>query len=474
MRGSAGPVRDRKAWAKTAIMSVALISVCGGAMAATTSRPPAPGAGSAGATAPAVWPAYLDGPLHQSYSPDATTITTAKVRRLVMKWKDTLGAPYLASPTVSDGSVFIGANTGWFYKLSISTGKVQAKRFLGQFPVNSCHTAGIENTATVASDPVTHKLTVYVGGPDGYVYALSAAHLAVQWKSSAVLPAPDYYQWSSPTVADSRVYIGVSSNCEQPQVRGGVIAFNQATGKKQAEFYAVPAGQLGGGVWSTVAVGPGGYVYATTGAGPSGDVRDGHSEAIVKLAPHTLKLDGSWQISGPAADYDTDFGASPVVFGKYVGACNKDGIFYAVSQATMKLAWQKRTGAVYNDTSGAECDGSPAFDGKYLYFASTGVTIHGVAYQGSVQKRKASNGKLLWESGLPEGVTGSPALDGAGVLAVGTYDNNASRDETYLVNAATGKILRTLVAGQDFAQSTFADDQLFTANANGVYGWAVK
>jgi hypothetical protein len=25
---------------------------------------------------------------------------------------------------------------------------------------------------------------------------------------------------------------------------------------------------------------------------------------------------------------DSDFGASPVVFNKYVGACDKDGIFY--------------------------------------------------------------------------------------------------------------------------------------------------
>jgi hypothetical protein len=34
--------------------------------------------------------------------------------------------------------------------------------------------------------------------------------------------------------------------------------------------------------------------------------------------------------------------------------------------------------------------------------------------------------------------------------------------------------LRTLVTGQDFAQSTFAGHQLFTADTSGVYGWAVK
>jgi outer membrane protein assembly factor BamB len=433
----------------------------------TASARPAP-------AVPVVWPAYLNGPLHQSYNPAATTLTTANASRLVMRWSDRTGSPYLASPTVSDGSVFIGAASGWFYELSESTGRVEASRFLGRFPRNTCGSAGIADTATVASDPVTGAPTVYVGGADGYLYALSAANLAVRWKSPVELSRPDYYQWSSPTVANGMIYLGVSSDCEQPLVPGGVLAFSQATGRRLAEFSTVPAGQAGGGVWSTVAVGPGGYVYATTGNGPAGDLRNGYSESIVKLAPGTLAVAGSWQIPGPPVSYDTDFGGSPVVFGQDVGACNKDGVFYAVTQATMKLAWQQQIGARYRPGTTAECDGSPAFDGTRLYFAAGGVTISGKAYRGSAQMREASTGTLLWETGLPEGVTGSPTLDGAGVLAVGTYDNGTAPEETYLVSAVTGKILRTLVTGQDFAQSTFAGHQLFTADTSGVYGWAVK
>jgi hypothetical protein len=45
---------------------------------------------------------------------------------------------------------------------------------------------------------------------------------------------------------------------------------------------------------------------------------------------------------------------------------------------------------------------------------------------------------------------------------------------TYLVDAATGKILRTLVHGLDFAQGVFADNWLFTANADGVYAWGAE
>jgi outer membrane protein assembly factor BamB len=473
MLGSFRLFRTRKAWATTAIMTVAAVSACGAAMAATTSRQPAHPAPALAAPA-TTWPAYLNGPLHQSYNPEATTITAKKVRRLVMKWHLTLGTPYLASPVESDGSVFIGAATGWFYKLSASTGKVEAKRYLGKFPANTCGSSGVEDTAAIASSPATGALTVYVGGADGNLYALSAAHLKVVWKSPIETSVPTYYQWSSPTVANGRIYIGVASDCEDPPVRGGVFAYNQSTGKKAAAFHSVPAGHIGGGVWSSVAVGAGGYVYASIGSGPTGNVKSGYSESIVKLAPRTLKVAGSWQVPGPALSYETDFGGSPVIFGQEVGSCNKDGIFYALRQSSMKLAWQKKIGAHSGGSEEAECNGTPAFDGTYLYFAASAVTIKGTAYRGSVQKRKASNGKLVWETGLPEGVVGSPTLNGAGVLAVGTFDNAPVPSETYLVNAATGKILRALLAGQDFAQSTFADGQLFTANAAGVYGWAVK
>ena len=75
---------------------------------------------------------------------------------------------------------------------------------------------------------------------------------------------------------------------------------------------------------------------------------------------------------------------------------------------------------------------------------------------------------------LPNAVLGTPSLDGAGVLAVGTYDFTTKPNAIYLVNAATGRIIRTLLTGgYDFAQSVFADGRLFAANSNGVYSWGL-
>jgi outer membrane protein assembly factor BamB len=60
-------------------------------------------------------------------------------------------------------------------------------------------------------------------------------------------------------------------------------------------------------------------------------------------------------------------------------------------------------------------------------------------------------------------------MNGGGVIAVGTYDSTATPNAVYLVDASTGKIIRTLTTGgSTFAQSVFADGMLFTANVNGT------
>ena len=425
-------------------------------------------------SATADWPAYLDGPLHTSYAPAQRAITPASAPNLVRKWRYLQPSGFYASPTVADGAVFIGSNTGWFYKFKEATGTVMGRRYLGLQPALECPATGFVSTATIAASPTTHRDTVYVAGPDGYLYALNASDLAVQWKSVIAIPSAtvnDYYNWSSPTVANGKVYIGVSSNCDSPLVRGGVIAFDQGSGKKLAHFFTVPAGSAnaGGSVWSSVAVAANGDVFASTGNGPGNAERLSYSESIVKLSP-MLRVLGSFKVPASQVIADGDFGGSPIVFGKYVGACNKNGIFYLLNRATMKVRWQKRVGA---SADTAECIATPAYNGDFLYLAANAVTINGVRYPGSVEERRPGSGALVWHTGLPNGVEGSPTLDGGGVLAVGTYDFS-SPNATYAIAARSGRILRTVAHGMDFAQNVFAGNWLFTANANGLYAFALR
>ncbi len=422
------------------------------------------------------WPAYLNGPLHTSYSPAQTYITPANAKKLVQLWSQTVGAPYLASPTVAGGSVYIGSATGWFYRLNVHTGKVLAKAYIGMQPARTCPAEGVTATATVAPNPRTHAMTVYVAGGDGHLYALRPKTLTRVWRSVIAIPSKtesDYYNWSSPTVAHGKIYVGVASNCDQPLIRGGVLAFRQATGAKLAEFYAVPAGakNAGGSVWSSIGVAPNGDVYATTGNGPTDAPRLGASESVLKLDPDTLALLGSFKVPRAQISQDGDFGGSPVFFGSYVGACNKNGYFYALQQSTMKLVWKRRIGHASGAPKWGSCLASPVYNGKDLYFGGNQTKLRGVTYPGSVEERSPATGALIWATGLPGGVFGSPTMDGAGVIAVGTYA--AATTGIYLVNAATGALIRhPLMPGDTFAQSVFAERLLFCASSTGVYAWA--
>jgi hypothetical protein len=72
-------------------------------------------------------------------------------------------------------------------------------------------------------------------------------------------------------------------------------------------------------------------------------------------------------------------------------------------------------------------------------------------------------------------VIGTPTLDGAGVLAVGTYAFTKRPNAVFLLRASDGKILRRLASGgQFFAQSVFAGGRIFTANGNGLVAWGLR
>jgi len=419
------------------------------------------------------WPAYLDGPQHASFNASQTVITPTTAPSLTQRWRFSTGH-YEASPTVAAGRVYIGSENGWFYKLSMYTGKVLAKVYLGHQPARTCPANGITSTATVAVNPHDKVLTIYVAGGDGYLYALKASNLRPEWRSVIGIPSRkinNYYDWSSPTVSHNRVYIGISSSCDKPLVRGGLLAFDEGTGKKLGQFFTVPAGakHFGGSVWSSIAVGPNGDVYATTGNGPKYDQFLQNSDSILKFSPIRLRLLGWYKVPRRQATADGDFGASPVFFGSDVGACNKNGIFYAVSRATMKIVWSKRIASASGGM--AECLAAPAFNGTDLFLGGSKTTIDGTAYAGSVQERLATNGTLVWETGMTGSVIGSPALDGGGVLTAGTFSGSPAG--VFLINATSGAVIEQLTTGSTFGQSVFASDRLFTANSNGVAAWGL-
>jgi polyvinyl alcohol dehydrogenase (cytochrome) len=438
------------------------------------------------------WSAYLHDPGHSSFAPGQTTITPANAGNLAAVWHWTVaagaGKPLYSSPTVSGGRIYIGTRSGAFFALNELTGGVIWHRSLGAIPKLTCSGgAGFASTATVAPDPATGSPTVYTYGATGYLYALNAQTGATRWATRVYTPSStvnDYYAWSSPTVYGKSVYVGISSHCDNPLVRGGVAGFDRATGKPLpgSPYYAIPQGSRGNSVWSSpaAAAGPsGGQVFATTGNGPTGD-----SEAIVRLNAATLARQDGWSVPTLERTPDGDFGGSPTLFAAtingtatpMVGACNKNGTYYALRSQNLSAGpvWKRKVAMA--SAAGPQCDAAAVWNGTALFVASgASTTIGAVTYPGAIRRVNPATGQYLWQRGLPLGpVIGSPSLNGGRVLAAATYNTvTNSNNGVYLINAATGAIVRVIQThDREFPQPVFADGYLFIATEhNGLFAY---
>jgi polyvinyl alcohol dehydrogenase (cytochrome) len=446
------------------------------------------------------WPQYLHGPQHASVSA-ATSFTPANASSAHQIWHFTPAAvagkpaPKLdASPTVVGGRVYIGSEAGVFYALNAATGAVAWKRQLDVQTASTCGADGISATAAVVPDPTRGTLTAYAAGARD-LYALNATTGAVIWKTVIGPPDPPMvdgsYNWASPTVVAGHIYMGLASRCDSPLVQGGVVELDQHTGAVLHTWHSVPNGSIGGSVWSSVAATSNGQnVWVSTGnecdptidTCPSGD-RIGDSNSVVHLSGSLARLQ-AWQAAGTlGGGQDSDFGSSPTLFGTGatppdVGACNKNGNYYALAANPLSAPiWTDSLGAVAGALS--MCIASSVWSGQTgaLYAGADGTSIGGTRYGGSVRQINPATGAFIWQRGLPCAVMGTPSLDAAGVLAVGTYTGCAptvSKPGAYLLNAATGGILATLPVNNArvFSQPVFAGTTLYVATeTSGLYAF---
>ncbi len=445
-----------------------------------------------GSTTPgANWPGYLYSAGHSSYNAGATAITPSNAGQLAPAWKwlppaspNSATTSLLASPTVVNGVVYQGVKDGYVFAVNESNQQVIWSRFLAiNTPLPpppaspSCGVGdyqGIISTSTVTTDPSTGKLTMYVYAPDGFLYALDAATGAIVWKGQVYTPSTqvnDYYSWGSPLVANGKVYIGVSSDCDNPLVPGGLQSFDQSTGAPVARWISVPTGQVGASVWSSPALANNGSILVTTGNGYASSGQPLYNESIVRLDPTTLAVLDHWEIPQPAIG-DADFGASPTLFTAtlngvstpMVGACNKNGFFYALKQNALSTGpvWSTQITVPY--PGGAqECDSAATWDGTNLI--ETGgapSTTSDASLTGSIQSLNPATGAIIWKTHLLGTIVGSPAEDGAGLVTAPTYQSSNGQLGVYLVSAATGATVGFISTPQSplFGQSVFAGNDL--------------
>lgn len=443
------------------------------------------------------WTAYLGGPEHHSASDD-DGIALADVPKLTPQWSwapravDGQPGSLFSTPATWKGTVFVGANIGDLSALDLATGATKWVRRFGFQPHLTCDAAGIMSSPAVRDDGSGNPL-VYLNAPDGYLYELDGRTGGTIWRSVVQIPSTtvnDSFAWSSPTVANGRVYVGITSNCDTPFVRGGIKAFDQRTGALLATAWTMPAGYAGAGVWTSVAA-DAEAIYVTTGstyddvdaAHPSTVTNTFDQYSIVKFDAITLARLGKW--TAPAAPTgDPDFGSSPMLFQAtinstkvpMVGACNKDGYFYALRSDTMQLVWKRQVGTAEVPGEVA-CLTGGVWDGSHLFVAGNQTRIGSTTFPGSVRRLNPSTGAVVWARGLAANPLGSGTINGNGLLAYGGTDwNGGTGNGISVVNAASGALVRRVTdphgSYPQFAQPIWADGRLFMANTDSLTVWS--
>jgi outer membrane protein assembly factor BamB len=408
-----------------------------------------------GCTVNADWLGRLFDPGHSSRTPD-TGLTAANAPTLKQKWRlqgpgcsgAGTGGGWLATPVTFKGVIYVGSNFGCLYAINEADGTVKWSKFTAYQPKQTC----VQRLGIVASvrveDDGTGNPVLYFHSGDGFLYKLNGGDGSQIWKSVVQVPSPtqnDVFAWSSPTVANGKVIIGVSSNCDTPFVQGQVRAYDATTGNLLWIHKTVPDGFVGAGDWYDAAVDGAGNVYVTTGS-----VTDAQAAAHPNTAAgfeqySILKLDGSngnlvWKAPAPKHTADPDYASSPILFNgggvALVGATNKDGWFRVYRQDNGALAWQALIGNATPDGGSSALSGG-VWDGSHLFVMSNTTTVGGTWTQsppgqwtpvggtsvpGSIRQLDpatgdiASVGGVRFELGLPSNPLGPCSINGNGIL----------------------------------------------------------
>ena len=431
------------------------------------------------------WPTYLENGAHDGYNKAETIINSSTAPNLKLKWTHSARGGISTQPVEANNLVYWGSWDGYEHATTLSNGLAWAT-YLGMTSDNSCNpvTVGVASTATIATVSINGVSTSvdFVGGGDANFYALNATTGKVIWHTP-LGSSPSHFIWSSPTIYNGSIYIGVASFGDCPLVQGQVVMMNASTGAIQHVFNTVPNGCTGAGVWGAPTIDPStGWLYAVTGNGGSCGSAEPYGEAILKLHASSLVLATYWQVPSSQQGFDTDFGSTPTLFTAtingtstpMVGVGNKNGIYYAFNrnQVHQGPVWETRV-AISGDCPqcGTGTISPSAFDGQTLYIAGGNTTINGANCAGGLRAVNPANGSFIWEHCM----TGGPIL-GAVTVVPGVV---AITEGTYLI-VVDAKTSNTLFRYDDtgsgslfYASPSISNGVLYVGNMdNHLYAFA--
>ena len=383
-----------------------------------------------------------------------TLITKRDVKKLAIAWRFPTGDAVTATPTVVDGTVYVGSWDGYFYALDLSSGALRWKFQLdaqpavvpvpGQQPRPLTSDGGLV-TSSAWFEPATtsHPALVIFGG--GFtLYALDADSGALYWKyqyTGRPDQPPDPVNdgtriFSSPVVADGLVFIGVSVD-GAVGYRGYIVGADLRTGSPVWEFPTDvdASGHLlndgCGSVWSSGSLLPALSAVVFDTADCQSDNQSILSESILALSigDGHLIWSAKPQRVDPGCDYD--FGATANVGldgsggATFLGVGGKDGTYYSLDAATGELKWA--TKVVFGGQAGGFI-GTTAYDGHHVV-GSTAIGDFGgplcdpgnprdkAVQEPNVYEFSSRTGRVLWRgkrgaSFAPTTIAGGMAFNG--------------------------------------------------------------
>jgi len=463
------------------------------------------------------WTGRLADAGHSSHTAD-TGLTAANTATLHKIWRKQApscpggkaGGGWAATPVTYKGVIYIGSNFGCLFALNESDGSVRWSKFTAYQPRLTCSDRlGIVSSVVVRDEG--NGPVLYFHSPDGYLYKLRGSDGSTIWRSLVMIPSTttnNVYAWSSPTVVDGKVIIGVSSNCDTPFVQGQVRAYDQASGDLVWLHKLVPDGFVGAGDWYDAAVDGTGNVYVSTGS--TTDAQDAaHPNTTAGFEQYSiLKLDGDdgtliWKAPAPVHAGDPDYASSPILFEgggvALVGATNKDGWFRTYRQDTGAPVWQAKVGTGTPDGIFAALAGG-VWDGSRLFIASNvtkvGGTwtdagghawspVGGTQSKGSVRALDPATGALLsvggapFELGLPSNILGPCSMNGNQLLVCSGGDHGAALTDhgngVFIIDTTKkAAVLRHLEDNRNYAafgQPALAHGQILAPNTDALVKW---
>jgi len=406
------------------------------------------------------WPTYGHDAQHTFNG--KTTLTQATARRLKLAWYYPTGDAVTATPTVVNGTVYVGSWDDDFYAVNLETGRLRWKYRLsaqnaitpypGERPRDTSSDGGlVTSSAWYEPGSGTRPDLVIFGG--GYtLYALNADTGKLYWRHDYTgrpdrPPDPNADGtriFSSPVVADGDVLFGVDVDGARG-FRGYVVAANVNTGNPVWEFQTDTdtRGQLlndgCGSVWSSGTVLPRSGLVVFDSADCDFSNTAPYSEAVFALHINDGHLAWIFRPSRADDQCDLDFGATPNAGldangnARFLGVGGKDGTYYSLDPNTGQLRW--KTNVVFGGFSGGFI-ATAAYDGSQIY-GSTAIGDFG---------RFERNGNVLCDPSNPR-------------------DLASQEPSVHAFNANTGAVEWQADHGGSFAPTTVAGGLTFNGPA---------